>query len=272
MSWSWGRLSRSWALLGAGWGCVLHLSNFGLIIFLGVADLDSVWQRSAAAESSGGVDGSHNLDLDSENALLEEDVSDGHINVIQLGLSSGHEVSPLVLDGLGSLLSDFSRNDHFASLGSGHFCGSKNGLRGGSGGGALEELDFQVFNLSGGAESLLVDWLELQFDVVVLEPESFVHQAQKFVVFPVVLVSQVVEVGNLNNDIHALSGVSDFESGIALKTSKKKREPEKGFWGTEADRALLRNWCSSAWKTPSATNYPSNENGKNARKVLSSFC
>jgi hypothetical protein len=56
-----------------------------------------------------------------------------------------------------------------------------------------------------------------------------VHQAQKFVVFPVVLVSQVVEVGNLNNDIHALSGVSDFESGIALKTSKKSVNPKKVF-------------------------------------------
>jgi len=89
----------------------------GIIFLLGVVDGDVIRNWVGWSVGTSWVVGEHDLDLASHNSLLEEDVSDGDIQVIQLGLSSADHISLLELHGLGSLLSHLSGDDDLTSSG-----------------------------------------------------------------------------------------------------------------------------------------------------------
>jgi len=85
---------------------LLLLSSDFLLVFvsLGVVDDDVIGDGDFNSVLSLGVVGLHDLYLDSHDSLLEEDVSDGDVDEVQLRLSGADHVSLLELHGLGSLL------------------------------------------------------------------------------------------------------------------------------------------------------------------------
>ena len=84
-------------------------------LILGLVNLDSVGHDlSVLANLALSV--LHNLDLDTKDTLSELNVSGGHIDELELGLTSRDEITLLVLLGLCSLTSDLTRDDDLAAL------------------------------------------------------------------------------------------------------------------------------------------------------------
>ena len=80
-----------------------------LLFLLGLLDDDLVREVSVdASELASEINRNHNLDLNTHDTLLEENVSNGAVNVLVLGLAGGNEVSLLVLHGLGTLLTELA--------------------------------------------------------------------------------------------------------------------------------------------------------------------
>jgi len=96
------------------------VSHFFLFLLLGFVDSDFIGEEDGATVLSGLVIRQHNLDQDTDDALLEEDVSHGFVHVVSSGLTSVHHVSLLEFDALGSLLLKFSTNNDGAASGSFH--------------------------------------------------------------------------------------------------------------------------------------------------------
>ena len=136
----------------------------GILLSLGVVDSDVIWDWVGWSVGTGGVVWEHDLDLASHDSLLEEDVSGGDIQVVQLGLSSADHISLFEFHGLGSLLSHLSGDDDFASSSTTSILHDSldDGLSGHSDWDVGLELGLQVFDLSSSAQTSEVDWGDSQ--------------------------------------------------------------------------------------------------------------
>jgi hypothetical protein len=65
---------------------------------------------------SSGVVGEHNLDLESDNTLSKHNVSDGGVDVLSDGVTGVDHETVGEFHGLGSLTSQLTRDDDFATL------------------------------------------------------------------------------------------------------------------------------------------------------------
>jgi hypothetical protein len=187
------------------------------LFLLGLLDHDLVGKVSVdAAELAGEVNGDHDLDLDTHDALLEEDVSDGAVDVFVLGLAGGDEVALLVLHGLGSLLSELSGDDDLAAL---DLLNSHNASdhehSGRADGSALKELGLQQLDLGRGGQGLVLDGLEVDDNVSLLEAESLFNQSLKLIAANAVLAEGDLLVDDLGGDDDLVDGVLDSDAGVA---------------------------------------------------------
>lgn len=127
--------------------------------------------------------GKHNLNLDSHDSLLEENVSDGDIDVVVLGLTSADHVSLLEFHGLGSLLLELTGDNDFATLSTILDNGLNNVVSSQSKRDVLEELVVHGFNLSGSAETLVLDGVSENLDLIIRVSESLLEELSEFLVF-----------------------------------------------------------------------------------------
>ena len=184
---------------------------------LGFLDDDLVGEDLVdASDLAGEVGGQHDLDLDSHNSLLEEDVSDGDIDEVSHGLSGRDEVALFVLHGLGTLLAELSGNDDLAALDLTEAHNASDDEHGsGPDGSALEELGLQELDLGGGGKTLVLDGLEVDDDVAFLEAETLLDEGFEFVTFDAVLAEGGLFVDDLDGDDDTVDGVLDGESAVA---------------------------------------------------------
>ena len=85
------------------------------------AFLSLLQQQQSAAANACSYQLSQSLEyvyLDSEDALPQQHVSDGSVDVIPGGVSRGHHVAVLELHGLGTLRPELAGHDDLAPLGS----------------------------------------------------------------------------------------------------------------------------------------------------------
>lgn len=76
------------------------------------------------------VGGCSHLDLDTKHTLSEQDVSDGVVDVVSSGLTRVNHESVGELHRFGSSSSEFTRDDDFATLGTGLHDESKDTVTG----------------------------------------------------------------------------------------------------------------------------------------------
>ena len=217
-------LSTGWGLFG--WASVLLLvcdDGWGdvRVLLLGLEDLDEIWHDlgDVANLDLGTL---HNLDLESDNTLSEFDGSDGAVDEIVLGLTGGDLVTLSVLLGLGTLSTDLTGDDDFATDGttSSHD-GSENVVGGKSDWGTSEELVLEGLDVGGGAEGLLVwEWLdgELKFVVAIVEVVSLLDEGLDLLHFTGLLVEEVLALGGADTDLSGHAGGTDFDTGVSLET------------------------------------------------------
>merc|ERR1719272_135629 len=187
-------------------------------LLLGLDDLDEIG-HDLEGRSLTKLDGLHDLNLDSEHTLSEFDVTDGFVNEIVSGLSSGDLVSHNVLLGLGTLSTDLSGNSNLTTDGlSLSHDGSHNVVSSVSDGGTGEELVLEGLSLGGGTErSLESEGLngEVEFVVGVVVLVSLLEERLDFLDFTVGLGATDTDLGGGVGGADLNTGVTFFSEGSA---------------------------------------------------------
>jgi hypothetical protein len=133
-----------------------YTRNDVVVLILGIENLNEVGHDLLGGASSD-FGALHDLDLYAENALAEFDVTDGNIDEILLGLTSGDLVTSVVLLGLCALASDFTRYDNFATGGATSSHDRAHDVVGShTNGGAVKQLVLKGLDVCRGGQVLVV--------------------------------------------------------------------------------------------------------------------
>jgi hypothetical protein len=186
------------------------------LLSLRLGNNDVIGDRSLDTELLGWIRfvRKHNLYLNTHNSLLEENVSNCNIDVIILGLTSADHVSLLEFHGLGSLLLEFTRDDNFATLGTilnnwfNDVVGSKSEWH------ILEQFVVHSFNLSRSAETLVLNGIGENLDLVVSNLESLLDELSEFLVFLAFNTNNLFGLSGLDSNFSLNLGSSDFNTSV----------------------------------------------------------
>lgn len=126
-------------------------------LLLGVDDLHVIRQWNLGALLAGHVVVEHNLDLNAEDALSEEHMSDGNVDVVVLGLTRVDHPSVNEFHALGTLASQLAAHDDLAALGARLHDEAEDTIAGSSDGKTADELVSEGLALSDGAQTAVGD-------------------------------------------------------------------------------------------------------------------
>merc|ERR1712217_61157 len=117
--WSSSSNSRS---RGTSW-CVCGLHSLGLAVglcwrclILWLHNADVIRQWASWSNLASWVPWQHNLYLDSQHTLTQQDVTDSHIDIVVHGVTTVDHESVCELHRLGSLASELARHNNFTDL------------------------------------------------------------------------------------------------------------------------------------------------------------
>lgn len=235
-------------LLGGGLSLLLVLGEnlggeVGVVLVLGLVDLDGIG-HDLAVDAGADFGGLHNLDLDADHTLTELNVTDGLVNEVVLGLSSGDLVTHSVLLGLGALSTDLTGNDDFATDGlTLTHDGSHDVVGGITDGGTGEELELKVLAVGGGAACGVVREgfdRELEFVGLVVEVVSLLDERLDFLDLAVGLGEHLLGLGATDADLGGHGSGADLDTGVSLFSESSGEELVKfGSEDTVSDELLL---------------------------------
>ena len=132
-------------------------------------DIRKVLLRTNSAFRIGGL---HDLHLHTEHTLLDEDVADSLIDEFLAGITGLDHVTLLELHGVSTLLTELTRDDDFATLGTSLESAADNSVSSTADGKTSEQLVLASFSLSLSTERTLSNTLSIENDVVLVETES----------------------------------------------------------------------------------------------------
>lgn len=190
------------------------LGNGGLL--LGLKDGDGVGQRLGDTGLLGGGGVSHNLDLDTEDTLSQQNVTGGSVNEVSDGLTGVDHETVGELHGLGSGGSQLSGDNNLDTLGAGVHNVSDNTVGGSSDGQTVEQLVLDGLALGDGRQTSLLDSLSVDGDGALGESESLLDKRHELSDSSAVLTEHLVGVGGSDNNLGLGGGESDLDTGVSL--------------------------------------------------------
>lgn len=209
-------LSGGGCLCGRG-GLLLLGQECGRVnLFLGFQNGDNVIEWDLGSDLSLGVVGEHDLDLDSDDTLAHENVTDRHIGVDLSGVSRLDHVSVTEFHGLGTLSTELSGDNNLASLGGRFHDESDHTVAGTADGESSEEFEFERFGLGLGAQSTVLDTLGVQLDGTVGKVETLLDDRRQLTDALPLFTQHVLGAGSPDNDFRAVGGGTDLHSGVPI--------------------------------------------------------
>jgi len=212
-----------------GSGGLLHVlldvgddvGSLGGVLLLGLEDLDDIG-HNLLVSTDADLNTLHDLDLEAEDTLTEFDVTDGNVDEVVLGLTSGDLVTSGVLLGLSALTTDLTGDHNLAtsSVTTAHD-GTHNVVGGHTDGGAVKELVLKVLNVGGGGQVLVVrEGLDGELDLVVfiIEVVSLLDEGLDLLDLTGVLVEQVLALGSTDTDLGGHVGGADLDTSVTFHT------------------------------------------------------
>ena len=150
-----------------------------LNIFLGFDNGDNISLRNlrGTGDLSSRIERQHNGDLDTQNTLLHQHMANSGVDVRANGVTGLNHVTITELHGLGTLSSDFTRNDDLATTGIGFHDESDNSIASTTDSETSQQLVAEGLSLSSGAESTVLNTFSEQVKLVGLEVEALLNDS-----------------------------------------------------------------------------------------------
>lgn len=190
------------------------LRNNALV--LGFKDGDVVGKGLLGSGLSGGIPRKHDLNLQSEDTLAEEDVADSVIDVILRGLTRVNHESVGELHGLGTLGAELSGNDNFTTLGTSIHDEAEDTVASPADGKTSKKLVAEGLALGDGGETTGVDLFSVELNRSLGEVETLLDKGGKLANTASLLSENVLGLGGPDDDLLASGGDTDFNSGVSL--------------------------------------------------------
>lgn len=190
------------------------LDNGGLL--LGVEDGDSVRQRLLGTGLALGVRAAHDLDLDTQDTLAEEDVAGGAVDEVAGGLTRVDHETVGELHGLGTGGTELARDDNLATLGARLHDEAQDTIAGTADGQTVEQLVAEGLALGDGGQTTVLDLGGVQGDAVLGELEALLDEAGELADAATLLTENLLGVGGADDDVGNGGGDADFDTRVTL--------------------------------------------------------
>ena len=197
------------------------------VLLLWLDDVDEIW-HDLLVLADADLGALHNLDSETEDSLTELDGTDGLVDEIVLWLTSGDLVTHGVLLGLGTLSTDLTGDDDFATDGTttAHD-GSEDVVGGKTDWGSAQELVLEGLDVGSSAEVLVV-WEGLDGEVnlvgLVVEVVSLLNEGLDLLDLTGLLLEEVSGLGASDTDLSSGGGEADLNSGVSVNSEGSGEE------------------------------------------------
>ncbi|KAB8343274.1 hypothetical protein FH972_022862 [Carpinus fangiana] len=177
------------------------------LLLLGLNDGDGVGECLLGTALALGVGTAHDLDLDTEHTLTQEDVTGGRVDKV-LGRLTGvdHE----------AILCHLAGDDDFAALGARLHDEAQNTVAGAAHGQAIEQLVAQRLALCDGGKTAVLDLGSVERHAVLWELETLLDQAGELADAAALLAQNFLCVGCADDDVGDGRGHAHFDAGVAF--------------------------------------------------------
>lgn len=240
------------------------LDNGGLL--LGVEDGDGVRQRLLGTSLALGVGAAHDLDLDSQDTLAEQDVTGGAVDELLGGLTGVDHESVGELHGLGTGSTELSGDNDLATLGAGLHDEAEDTIASTTDGKTVEELVAEGLALGDGGETAVLDLGGVEGDAVLGELEALLDEGGELTDAATLLSENLLGVGGTDDDVGDGRGDADFDARVSLLSQLALEElvqlgvedsvgdelsPLGTVWRRRSVKGALPEVCSIAQCVPS---------------------
>lgn len=202
-----GRSARSEIL--AGW-------QGGRSVVLGVHEADRIGEGHLGAEDALRIPVLHDLDLDTEDTLAEQDVADGIVNEIAARLTGMDHEARHKLHRLGTLAAELTADDNLNTLGTGLHDEVQDTSTGTADSQAGEQLVTERLSLGNSRQTTVLHLLGEELDGALGEAETLLDDGSQLADAAAVLTKDVLGAGGTDDDFGALGGDTDLDARVAL--------------------------------------------------------
>lgn len=208
-------LNRGLSLGGLGTVVLADgLDNGGLL--LGVKDGDGVRQRLLGTSLALGVGATHDLDLDSQDTLAEQDVTGGGVDELLGGLTRVDHEAVGELHGLGTGSTELSGDDDLATLGAGLHDEAQDTVAGTTDSETVEQLVAEGLALGDSGETTVLDLGGVEGNAVLGELEALLDEGGELTDAATLLSENLLGVGGADDDVGDGRGDADLNAGVSL--------------------------------------------------------
>ena len=208
--------------LGGG----LDLSSLGAVVLahglddggllLGLDDGDGVGQGLLGTGLALRVGSAHDLDLDTEDTLAQEDVAGGGVDEVLGGLTGVDHEAVGELHGLGTGGAELAGDDDLATLGAALHDEAQDTVAGAADGETVEQLVAQGLALGDGGETAVLDLGGVEGDAVLGELEALLDEGGELADAAALLAQNLLGVGGADDDVGDGGRDADLDAGVAL--------------------------------------------------------
>lgn len=211
---------------------------------LGLDKGDHVGDGARGAHAALGVVGAHDLDLDAEHTLAEEDVADSVVDVVDGGLTRVEEEAVGELHRLGTGGTELARDNDLATLSTRLHNVAEDTVASTAHGKATEELVAERLGLGNGRKTTVLDLLGVELERVLGELETLLNESLELTDAAALVAEDLLGVGGTDDDLGAGVGDADLAARVALLSELAHEElAELGLEDTVGNElALLRTY------------------------------
>lgn len=225
------------------------------LLLLRLDDGDGIGKRLLGTGLAFGVRAAHDLDLDTEDTLSEENVTGSVVDELLGGLTRVDHEAVSELHGLGTGSTELARDDNLATLGTGLHDEAEDTIAGTSDGKAVEELVAEGLALRDGGETTVLDLGGVEGDRVLGELEALLDERGELADAAALLTENLLGVGGSDDDVGDGGCDADLDAGVTLLSELTLEElVELGVEDTVSDElsplgaveryksAMIRRW------------------------------
>lgn len=186
------------------------------LLLLGLVDGDGVRERLLGTGLALGVRAAHDLDLDTQDTLAEQDVAGGVVDELLSGLTGVDHEAVGELHGLGTGGTELAGDDNLATLGAGLHDEAEDTIAGTADSQAVEKLVAEGLALGDGGQTAVLDLGGVQGDGVLGELESLLDEGGELADAATLLSEDLLGLGGTDDDIGDGRGDADLDARVTL--------------------------------------------------------
>ena len=190
------------------------LHNRGFL--LGVDDCNGIGEGLLGAGLALGVATAHNLDLDAEHTLAEQDVPCGAVDKVLSGLAGVDHEAISELHALRTSGAKLARNDDLATLGTALHDEAEDTIAGTADGETVQELVAERLALGDGGQTAVLDFGGIEGDRVLGELETLLDEGSELADAAALLAEDLLGVRRADDNIGDGRGDADLNARVAL--------------------------------------------------------